>query len=196
MNELGKRAHHPRFAVIVLGMMWFVFCIIAFSNVGFNMLLVLIALPVTALWGVVWLVRLVIALRRQHYAVTVVKNNLSYWLFEPVIVVLPLVLALSGVFSSARFLMSEQALSNYAEHVRASKVNLSVEFGHPSRRVGLYSVTFTDLLPDGTVRVLTSSHDLLDRAGFANSPHSPPPRLGGDSYKHIHQQWWYWYESW
>jgi len=196
MNELGKMAHHPRFAVIVLGMMWFVFCIIAFSNVGFNMLLVLIALPVTALWGVVWLVRLVIALRRQHYAVTVIKNNLSYWLFEPVIVVLPLVLALLGVFSSARFLMSEQALSNYAEHVRAGKVDLAIEFNHLPRRVGLYSVTFTDLLPDGTVRMLTSSHGLLDRAGFANSPHSPPPRQGEDSYKHIHQQWWYWYESW
>lgn len=77
-NELGKMAHHPRFAVIALGMMWFVFCIIAFSNVGFNM----------------------------------------------------------------------------------------------------------------------SLHRLLDRAIFANSPHSPPPRLGEDSYKHIHQQWWYWYESW
>ena len=196
MNEPLKKVYRLSRTVIALSIVWFMFCAIAFSDAGFNMLLVLAALPVAAVWGLVWLIRMFVSLKHQYYGVAGFKNNLSYWLFEPVVVVFPLVLALMGVFSSVRFALSEQALSNYAEQVRSGNVNLAFEFNHPSRRVGLYSVTFTDLLPDGTVRMLTSSHGLMDRAGFANSPQTPPPRRGEDSYKHIHQQWWFWYESW
>lgn len=175
---------------------WIVFCIGAFSNAGSNILFALVAIPVALIWGSMWLLRLVVSFRNKGQDRTGINHSLCYWLFEPVVIILPLILAQLGVFSIARFSLSEQALSNYAERVRSGNVNLAFEFNHPPRRVGLYSVTFTDLLPDGTVRVLTSSHGLLDRAGFANSPQTPPPRRGEDSYKHIHQQWWYWYESW
>lgn len=192
MSEQDKVLNYFSYTQVALGVAWFLFCVVAFSNAGFNMLLILVALPVTVIWGLVWLIRLIVYLKRQRSGVVVLKR----WVIEPVFVILPLFLALTGVFSSARFALSEQALSDYAEQVRAGKVDLVFEFNHPSRWVGLYSVTFTDLLPDGTVRMATSPHGLLDRAGFANSLHIPPSRQGEDSYEHIHQQWWYWYESW
>ncbi|MDO9365488.1 MAG: hypothetical protein Q7T58_03965 [Methylotenera sp.] len=189
-------ANYPSNMQVGFGVAWFLCCVVAFSDAGFNMLLILVALPVALIWGMVWLIRLIVSLKRQRSATVEVKRSVVYWLAEPVIVLFPLVLALTGVFSSARFVLSERALSDYVEQVRAGKVDLAFEFNHPRRQVGLYSVTFTDLLPDGTVRMLTSSHGLLDRAGFANSSHTPPSRQGEDSYEHIHQQWWYWYESW
>ncbi len=196
MIEQDKVPNHFSYTQVAFSVAWFLFCVVAFSDAGFNMLLILVALPVTVIWGLVWLIRLIMSLKRQRRGVAEVKRNIFYWLIEPVLVILPLVLALAGVFSSVRFALSEHALSVYAEQVRAGKVDLAFEFNHPKRQVGLYSVTFTDILPDGTVRILTSSHGLLDRAGFANSSHIPPLMQGEDSYKHIHQQWWYWYESW
>lgn len=194
MSGQDNKAYRLSRTVMALGVIWFVFCAIAFSDAGFSILFVLLALPVTFVWSLLWLIRLALSMKRQNIAGF--KNNLSYWLFEPVVIVLPLILALTGVFSSVRFVLSEQALSSYAENVRAGKVDLEFEFNHPARHVGLYTVTFTDLLADGTVRMLTSSHGVLDRAGFANSPANPPLKQGEDSYKHIHRQWWYWYESW
>lgn len=185
----------PRLTLLAT-FIWFIFCIVAFSNAGSNILFTLVAMPVVFTWSLIWLGRLIISLRNKGHDKAGIKHGLCYWLFEPVVIILPLILAQLGVFSIARFALSEQALSNYAEQVRSGNVDIAFEFNHPSRRVGLYRVTFTDLLPDGTVRVLTSSHGLMDRAGFANSPQTPPPRRGEDSYKHIHQQWWYWYESW
>jgi hypothetical protein len=196
MNAQDKTPKKLSIFTIIAGILWFIFCVIAFSNAGFNTLIILVALPVTVVWSLVWLIRLIVSLNRQRQGGSYVRKSLTYWLFEPAVIIVPLVLSLLGVFTSARFALSEQALVSYVASVRAGKVNLAFEFNHPPRHVGLYTVTFTDLLPDGTVRVLTSSHGVLDRAGFANSPQTPPPRQGEDSYKHIHQQWWYWYESW
>jgi len=196
MKVQCKRGSKLPHLTLLAAFIWLIFCIAAFSNAGTNVLIALVAIPVALIWGTTWLVRLVVSLRNRGHDGAKIQHSLCYWLFEPVVIILPLILAQLGVFSIARFALSEQALSNYAEQVRSGNVNLAFEFNHPPRQVGLYSVTFTDLLPDGTVRVLTSSHGLLDRAGFANSPQTPPPRRGEDFYKHIHQQWWYWYESW
>ena len=193
MNVQDKTPKKLSIFTITVGILWFIFCMIAFSNAGLN-ILILGALPVAVIWGLVWLVRLIVSVRRQRQGGSHVKNSLTYWLFEPAVIIVPLVLSLLDVFTFARFALSEQALVSYVESVRAGKVNLTFD-NHPPRHVGLYTVTFTDLLPDGTVRVLTSSHGVLDRAGFANSPQTPPPKQGEDSYKNIHQQWWYWYEK-
>lgn len=197
MSEQDETLRKRYRYVILAGGIWLLFCIMAFSDAGFNILFILLALPIALIWVLFWFVRLIIAIRRQQgQGERNVKKILAHYMIEPTLIAVPLLLAYVGVFSSVRFMLSEQALSNYAEQVRAGNVNLAFEFNHPSRRVGLYRVTFTDLLPDGTVRVLTSSHGVMDRAGFANSSHEPPPRRGEDSYKHIHQQWWVWYESW
>jgi hypothetical protein len=195
MSEQDKTLYRHYLYMILAGVFWLLFCVIAFSDAGFNILFILLALPVALIWALFWFVRLIIAIRRQQDEGNV-KKILTPYMIEPTLIVVPLLLAYFGIFSSARFMLSEQALSDYAEQVRAGKVNLAFEFNHPSRNVGLYYVTFTELLPDGTVRVLTSSHGVMDRAGFVNSRNKPILRRGEDSYKHIHQQWWVWYESW
>ena len=159
--------------------------------------MLVIAIYASGTWGLIWLIRLIVSLGRQRQGKgKFPKHHLLFWLFEPTVIVVSLVLSQLGVFSYIRFVLSEQALSSYVENVRAGKINLAFEFNHPPRQVGLYTVSLTDLMPDGTVRVITSTHGIMDKAGFANSLHNPPPRQGEDSYKHIHQQWWYWYESW
>lgn len=185
---------YSRFMMLV-GVVWFIFCAVAFSNAGFNILLMLVALPVVVIWTLFWLIRMFISFRRRQGECNV-KTHCAYYLIEPALMVVPLLLAYLGVFSSVRFMLSEPALLSYVESVRAGKVELAVEFNHAPRHIGLYTITYTDLIPDGTVRVLTSSHGVMDRAGFAHSPQNPPPRRGEDFYKHIHQQWWIWYESW
>lgn len=123
-------------------------------------------------------------------------HPIAYWALEPAVALLVFLLALSGVFFHLRFMISERSLTRYADDVRAGKIDLAFEFTHEPRRVGLYVVTVTDLLPDGTVRVITSKHGVMDKAGFVQSSQSPPPRQGEDSYKHIRGQWWKWYQSW
>lgn len=177
---------------------WFILCALLFSNAGSNILLIL-AVPMAGLWGIIWFFRWMHYLHIQQFGTDQQKARKKpkyYWIVEPATLVLSLALSMSGAFSFIRFLASENALTSYSDSVRAGKVNLAFEFQHPPRRVGLYTVTITELLPDGTVRMITSSHSVLDRAGFANSPNNPPATQGEDLYKHIHGQWWYWYQSW
>jgi hypothetical protein len=204
MNNLKMETNHAsssgkisRFTLLFC-ILWIFFCMIAFSNAGSNVLLSVLALYIVGGWGISWLIRLFVAWRRKakHLESKLHRVYWRYWSLEPVAIIIPLVLAVSGVFSSIRFALSEPALSRYVADVRAGKVDLAFEFSHPSRQVGLYCVTFTDLLPDGTVRMITSSHGLMDKAGFANSPQQSLPKQAENSYQHIRQHWWYWYESW
>jgi hypothetical protein len=175
--------------------LWFIACAVAFSNAGSNTLIFIMTIYIAIAWGIIWLIRLGVSFWKQRQGKGE-KHSLLYWVFEPSAVVLTLALAFLDVFSFVRFALSEQSLSSYAENVRAGKVAHVFEFQHPARQIGLFTVTRTELLPDGTVRLITSSHGVTDRAGFAHSVSSPPPNQGEDSYKHLHQQWWYWYESW
>jgi hypothetical protein len=175
--------------------LWFIGCAVAFSNAGLDTLFFIMAVYVAGAWGVAWLIRLGVSIWKQRQGKGE-QRPLAYWLFEPSVVIVTLVLAFLGFFSFVRFTLSEQSLLSYVESVRAGKVALDFESQHPARKIGLYTVTLTELLPDGTVRLITSPHGVTDRAGFANSLSSLPPNQGEDSYKHLHQQWWYWYESW
>lgn len=179
--------------------LWFVFCAVAFSDAGSDFLSVLIALTIAALWGSIWLIRLTVYwLRRRsgNRQPEIVSRPAIYWTLEPIVLIVNLALSSLGVFSFIRFAISERSLTHYVERVRSGEIVLASEFNHPSRQVGLYTITVTDLLPDGTIRMITSSHSLLDRAGFAHSPANPPPRQGEDSYQHLYGHWWYWFESW
>jgi Ca2+/Na+ antiporter len=191
-TDHNNNTHAISRSTILLCLLWFITCVVSFSNAGSNTLFVIMVLYTAVTWGVIWLIRLGVSFRIQQQR-AYEKPPLLYLLFEPLVVIVPLTLAYFGIFSYVRFALSEQALLNYVEEVREGKVNLTTEFNYPSRQVGLYTVSFTDLMPDGTVRVITSLHGVMDRAGFANSKQNPPPRQGEDSYKHIHQQWWYWH---
>lgn len=83
-----------------------------------------------------------------------------------------------GIFALLRFKLSEPALVEYVEQLRAGKVDLPFEFEYPPRQIGLYKLSVTELSPDGTVRFITSSHALLDKAGFAHSPNTSPNKAG------------------
>ncbi len=179
---------------ILVSVAWVIFCWIIFSNSGVSTISTVITVYIVGIWGIAWLIRLLVYFWRKGNRGP--QKTLFYWLFEPTVIVVSLLLSYAGVFSFIRFTLSEQALTRYVEDVRTGKVNIAFKFNHPPRKIGLYTVSQTDLMPDGTVRVITSLHGLLDKAGFANSSHNPPPRRGEDTYKHIYQQWWYWHESW
>jgi hypothetical protein len=183
-----------------MSLLWLLMCATMFSNAGFKVLNIFVIMAFAGIWGVAWLIRLGTyqwrIRRRTSPQVRHQQRSLAYWVAEPATALLVLGLAWSGAFFHIRFAISEPLLSRYVERVRAGKVNLAFEFHHPPRLVGLYVVSITDLLPDGTVRFITSGDGVMNRAGFAFSANSPPPRQGEDSYKHIRGQWWIWSESW
>jgi hypothetical protein len=185
--------------VIAACMLWFIFCSVAFSNVGHDALTILIALCLAGIWMAIWFTRLAAFLTRLRSGKEQQMSRrflVVYWGIEPTVLVLSTSLSAFGVFSGARFALSLPSLETYIEPVRSGEFDLVFEFQHPPRYIGLYSVTATELLPDGTVRMVTSPHLVLDRAALANSLSNPPPRRGEDFYRNVYGHWWYWYESW
>jgi len=176
---------------------WFLFCAIAFSNVGFNLFGFYFAVLFGFIWMLVCLIRLSLyGLKKSKNPTIQIHRSMRYWATEPLVLILTVALAWSGVFDWLRFIASLPALNQYARQVRAGQVDMAFEFKHPARAVGLYQVTMTELLADGTVRIITSSHSLLDEAGFVNSTNNPPPRVGEDIYRPLYDHWWYWQQSW
>ncbi|NOT84731.1 MAG: hypothetical protein HOP02_08145 [Methylococcaceae bacterium] len=192
---VGSNSYTLSRLVILMSLIWFILCAIGFSDAGSNIPLIVVSVYISLAWVMIWVIRLW-RKRFRKSDLNTLKRPLLYWLLIPSAIVLPLLLGYLDVFSLIRFKLSEQALCSYVGNVRAGKVDLAFEFDHPPRQIGLYTVTVTDLLPDGTVRFITSSHGIFDKAGFAHSPKHSPPVLGEDSYKQINQQWWYYYQSW
>ena len=122
------------------------------------------------------------------------RQLLLYWGFEPVVFVFSLLLLGMNIPFIARFLLSKAALDNYAENVITRHIEPQ-DFGSPTRRVGLYSVFETELLPGGVMRLITS-RDGFNDAGFAFSPDSIPPETSLDSYKRRYGGWWRWARDW
>lgn len=183
-----------RFTVF-LCLLWFVLCGVGFSDAGTNTLLIVICFYVALAWGLSWIIRLILVWRKKN-DLNSLKRPLVYWLIIPSAIFLPLLLSNLGGFCWVRFKLSEQALVKYVGEVRAGKIDLSYEFEHPPRQIGLYRITVTQLLPDNTVRFITSTHNFLDKAGFAHSPKQSPLKQGEDFYQQIDQDWWYYYQSW
>lgn len=174
---------------------FFIGCAIASSNAGSDFFSSIAIVVIAAIWILIWAVRLGLSYMKSKKGKTP-KLSASFWAIEPTCILLTLLVAYSGLFSLIRFTLAEQALSQYAADVRSGKINIDFEFTHEKKRIGLYQLTITEHLSDGTVRFITSSHNLLDSAGFANSESNPPQKRGEDSYKHIYGNWWVWYRSW
>jgi hypothetical protein len=62
------------------------------------------------------------------------------------------------------------------------------------RRVGVFNIAESEVLPDRTVRLILAE-DMFDESGVAYSPGTPPV-VAEDSYQHIRGNWWRWYRSW
>jgi hypothetical protein len=168
--------------------------VIAFSDSGVEIKSFLYVYGALLIFSGYWLV-MSIKYLYDRYRNGIYKKNLFFWIAQPAIFVLPLCLAYFNVYSYARFVISEPYLLSYVQKVRNGEVDLNFEFNHPKRVVGLYGIFLTELLPDGTVLFLTSSH-FLDKAGFVFTNQKRPAIRGEDSYVHIKGNWWYWRHSW
>jgi hypothetical protein len=173
-----------------------VFVIIACSDAGISFPAEMIAFFGGLLWSAVWFIRFIYwraGIRSGSECVMPFRRASFYWGIEPATLVLAVFLVGSGLLSSVRFRLSESAFQTYIEDVRAGRVAASGRLS-PSHRIGLYTITETELLPNGIVRFITSL-DGIDDAGFAYSSTSEPLRIGEDSYKHITGPWWHWHRS-
>ena len=180
----------PRW-VLVLCTLWFLFSILAFSDVGSDLGAFLLSLLVVGLWLLVWLIRLIRALWLRHK----VERPWLYWTIEPLVIVLCVFLSLANVFTYIRFQLSKPALLAYIEQVKTGKIQADNNNWH---WVGLYSVHDTELMSDNAVRFITSSNGMMSDAGFVYSAtHKMPEKLHEhDEYQAIDNNWWYWYRSW
>lgn len=197
MNRADSERLGWRVAQMTAGV-WLLFCALAFSNAGTSVRQLLMAVMIGGAWMLVWLIRLAWFFWRWARSARAERKPFSgpRWASEPLALMLCVLLAWLGVFSAARFALSLPALNAYAAAVRAGQVDLHYEWNHPPRRVGCYVISRTELLPDGSVRVITGEDLLLDAAGFAHRPAGTPRRQGEDRYRPIAAGWWYWQESW
>ena len=183
--------------VIVLISSWILFVVVSFSDAGSGMLPCLVMVYGSWIWVLIWLVRLIVSLVRQHRGSSPhqpLSPRVLYWSLEPVALGLCGVLAFSGVLYQVRFRLCRPALEAYAADVVAARVQPH-GYGTPKRWVGLFRVAETELQPGGVVRLITAV-DGFDDAGFTFSPVAPPLRLGEDSYQHMVGGWYHWHRSW
>ena len=117
------------------------------------------------------------------------------WGTEPLAFLLIAALAYIGAFGFMRFALSASALERYARSASSKQPQApagSPTFSHPPRRVGLYTVSATEPLPNGAARFITSESGLFDSAGFAFHPNSAPPQADKNTYERISSHWWKW----
>jgi hypothetical protein len=112
--------------------------------------------------------------------------------FVPVLALVLIVLTGSGLTFKLRFLLSETALTNHASEIAGHE---QLEMQKVSRWVGLFHIASQQVLPNGVVRLVTTSC-FLDTCGLAYSLNGEPPHVGEDSYQPVAQNWWAWIESW
>lgn len=190
----------PR-VTVPFSLFWLVFVLIAFSDAAAHYLIVALTFGVLGLWGLSWLVRgmaMLIAFfisRFQHEPSKSVKPwKLLCLGIEPVAIGLSLALIFFNISTSIRLQLSESALTSYVQEVQAGRRSQQPS-GNPPRRVGLFDIKETELLADGTVRLITAE-DFVDHAGLVYSPKQQPPIQGEDTYRHLYGSWWHWQRSW
>jgi hypothetical protein len=118
------------------------------------------------------------------------------WVVEPLLIATALTACLTGAMFWPRFFLSMPALDSYARTVRQGPRIESGHGEHAPRVVGLFLVRETEALPDGVVRIITTSCG-FDHCGLAYRPGATkPPRIGEDSYERLVLGWWRWWRSW
>lgn len=189
----------PPRLTLPFSLFWLVFILIAFSNAAPNYLIAVLMIFVLGLWGLSWLVRLIAMLAallisrfQQEPSKPIEPWTLLYLGLEPVAIGLSLALILFNIPTSIRLKLSESALTSYVREVQAG-CRSSQAGGDPTRQVGLFDVTETELLDGGIVRLITTE-DFRDHAGFVYSPQQPPIQ-GKDSYRHLYGSWWLWHRG-
>lgn len=180
-----------RILLLALGLPWLVYLLGWGTDAGLTVPVVLVSL-----WGgvallVVWLVRLVLYHRgtRQNLA----ERRMRRVLLEPVVIMACVGLVWSGIGFRVRFVASRPALARFVRDARPSISRGEVPAG---TRVGLFRVKEAEVLPGGTVRLITTEC-MFDDCGVAYSPdNTPPPVIGEDMYEPLGGGWWHWWRSW
>lgn len=190
----------PRFTV-PLSLFWLTFVVIAFSDAAAYYLVVVLAVWVIGLWGLSWLVRVIIVLagfrmsRSKEKAPQPAKRwKLVALGIEPTAVILSLALVVFAIPTKIRLKLSEPELITYVQDIRAGRRSPQ-KSEDPALLIGLFRVRETELLEGGIVRLITAE-DFVDHAGFVYLPKQRPPVRGEDSYRRIYGSWWLWQRSW
>ncbi len=170
--------------------LWVLFISVAYSDAGSGMGLFLVCYGITIVWGLAWLIRLIVYAWRSRRSVATEHRGFVFWAVEPLTFILAMGIAISGAPAYLRFIASHAALTRYVQSVPVPSPD--------SRRwVGLFAVRETEVLSDGVVRFITSESG-FDDAGFAFAPRSSPPIVGEDSYTKVPfvEGWYHWHRSW
>lgn len=167
------------------------------SNAGVDLFGFLAVFGVGAIWGLVWIVRLIVTIYRQRRGVIAKRSFREmaiHWGFEPFVMMLTLVLAIGGAWRGIRFLVSKPFVESYVAEVSSNQPVPSES--RPDRWVGLHFIREAEILPGGVIRIITSHEGLADDAGYVYSPRSTPPVIGEDVYRHVIGPWYHWHRSW
>jgi len=172
---------------------------LAFSNAGLSVDMILLTMLFVGLWLLGVLVRIVVFAWRRHRTARNERRSISILrpVVEASIVLGSIALAAVCAPMLARFHLCRAALERYADDVIAGRV-APQEPSDPVRSVGLYFVTETELVTEnkGPVVRLITTDTYLDHAGFVYSPHGRPPVLGEDFYSDLGDSWYHWRRSW
>jgi hypothetical protein len=180
------------FVGIIFCALWVALVIALFSDAGVVVFAHHAVIAFIFGWLVTYAFRLNRYFRSSKKDQKIDFSLILYWGYEPLILLIFLAFAYSGMLKQARFHMSYTALNQYAKDVNDGKVDMNFDFHHPVRQIGLYSTTTTDQLPNKGVRFVTSSDGLFSKAGFAYFPETAPPVKDENSYRHIDGSWWLW----
>lgn len=143
-----------------------------------------------AVLGLVWLMRLVLAIAAAvYYRHAMVRA--WRWAVVPVAIAVVIVLVRARVPLRLRFELSRGALDRLAARVVSGTVDPNDVTGH---WVGTYPVERVERLPGG-MRFLVRGAGFFHIGGFAYSPGQAPPVVGEDYYHHITGPWYAWIEG-
>jgi hypothetical protein len=170
-----RRGVMPLLVIWVLASIWLG------SDSGISVPGLLIVVGGAGLLLVVWLILLVVALKR--------KDRMKLPWVEPAVTILVLLAIYSGALFHLRFLASRRSLDRYVAQTLAGR-----ESHRKPTNVGLFVARETEVLPNGVVRIITASC-MFDECGIAFS-RMQPPVVGEDRYDHLTGKWWRWWRSW
>lgn len=180
---------------------WSIAVLGACSDAGLSLPAFLFAAAAGLLLGFYWLARLIAYVYRRRSSKGAFPKR-SRWNFaqEPVLAALAVCLIATGAARYMRFFVSQPFLERHISEIQAGHIAINQETGLAAPRlVGLYWLEGRmDILPDGSIRFITSSKGVFDSAGFMKSTQTPPSatRSSEDAYQHLYGSWWVWTASW
>jgi hypothetical protein len=115
---LGEHPMSMSRPLLIACVLWVCFIAIAHSDAGSGMGLFLFLYGSTLAWGLIWLIRILIHAWRCRREIAPENRGVAHWLLEPLMLVLAVVLAESGVPRHLRFMASRPALTRYVQSDR------------------------------------------------------------------------------